>query len=111
MKKEVEITGCRRIERGRERGRGGGGLRRAALLSFKWVKDNGIQTGVEPEIQVFAICATANGLQMSNKLELEVDFCLWNKAGRDQYMHVRWCYLIYANRSELMPEFCVPSHI
>lgn len=38
---------------------------------------------MEPEIQVSAICATANGLQMGNKLELEADFCLWNKTGQD----------------------------
>lgn len=69
----MEITGCRRTEREK-----GGGLRGAASLSSKQVKDNGIQTGVEAEIQVFAICAAVIGL----KLESEAEFCLWNKAGQ-----------------------------
>lgn len=66
----------------------GGGLCRAASLSFEQVKDNGIQTGVEAEIQVVAICATGNGLQMGNKLELEAGFCLCNKPERG-HIHAR----------------------
>lgn len=54
------------------------------------MKDNGIQTGVEAEIQVVAICATVNGLQMGNKLELEAGFCLCNKPER---AHVQACVL------------------